>query len=172
MRETFPQETRKLLLVLENIEKLVGVNDRRNLLPLLMQVQTWKPPIPTASIRVLIPPRIGFWKRNVLRNIASCARNMGAHWHHTTPVSVPSTRKTECWNCFGLQSPQVLVSIRTRKRSRMEMPLHRYWTVFCRNLTRPWRRYRNRLLARRSATRIAIVILIPNRKSGWVVWGN
>jgi len=39
-QETVPQDTRKLLLVLENIEKLVGVNDRRNLLPLLMQVQT------------------------------------------------------------------------------------------------------------------------------------
>ncbi len=88
-QETVPQETRKLLLVLENIEKL-GVNEQK------------KPDATNAGTKAKATDSNGKCKGtnsslDVPRNIAPYARNiMGARQHHTTPVSVPSTRKTEC----------------------------------------------------------------------------
>ena len=89
-----PQDSRKLLLVLENIEKLCATTyapkptTNSNGTETETERETRK-----GSAKVRIPTPVGFRRRSGLRSIAPYARNMGARPTRTTPMSVPSMRK-------------------------------------------------------------------------------
>ena len=156
-QQVVPQDSRKLLLVLENIEKLCATTNANK-------------PAGTAngetvprkvSVRVRTPTQLEFQKRSASKNTVPCARNMGARQPRTILASVPSTRR------MGLLSPHgdtasLQVSPPRKGKAR---PL-RSWQRPSRNLRRPLRNLIRPLLKRRNVTMTVTVVPIPNRKLG------
>ena len=124
-QDTIPQDSRRLLIVLENIEKL-GVTPTVTQKTATNGNETPSPTesrSPTESVRVLIPLRTIFRRRSVPRNIASYARNMGARRQLTIPVSVLSTTRMGILSLLGKAS-------RARKvRNPMGIPTHNSTTA-------------------------------------------
>jgi hypothetical protein len=165
-QNTIPQDTRRLLAVLENIEKLstsstvpkspsngnTGGNSKSN-------GNSEKGGKRKSGI--LTPTR--FRRRLALRNIATCARNMGVCLVHTILACVPSMRKMVPSRPSGARKPHRRPPVRLKQSAGM---LSRRWPNGWPNLRRRLRSVPRLFLIRRSATTKAVVIPTLNRKLG------
>ncbi len=121
------------------------------------------------NARVLIPLQVSTTRRNKRISIVSCARNTAESLPRTTQATVPNTTKMAQSNRRGAAVSTLPTRLR---RSRMVIPMLNLKIESLRKWTRNLRKLSSPLLARRSLATTVIAIPTPNRKLGWVVWGN
>ncbi len=123
-QESTPQSVRKLLGVLENVEKIVANSTAKDS-PLKKMPRTAPESEARASVKVLVPTTSESLKRLDMRKAARSARNMGARTQLTIPVSAVSTKRTELYKRVLVRKQPLDRNVTAAVRKNRAIPLRR-----------------------------------------------
>ncbi len=165
-QDSFPQSVRKLLGMLENVEKVV-VNSNAN--EKAAKESAEKSTGKCSKGKRPIPTTFESLKRKESRKAARSARNMGARTQLTIPVSVISTIRTELYKRVSVQKQPLDRNFTAAVRKNRTIPSRRLWNASQNSRKRSKRA--TKAPERRSVTTkvVTLVIPTPNRIVGTVV---